>query len=128
MRGGPIDREAPRSPKWAINGLVRYQFEPVFKNTFFAGHFALQADFNYRSDFNFILPNAPAGKQAAYVIGNTRGSYTSENGRWEAAIAVKNIADQFYTTQTFDLAVAFNTVQRFFDRPRWATATVRINF
>ena len=124
----PIDREAPRSPKWAINGLVRYQFQPIFKDTFFAGHFALQADFNYRSDFNFLLTNAPVGEQPGYVIGNTRGSYTSEDGRWEAAIAVKNIADQYYTTQVFDIGVAFNNKQLFFDRPRWVIGTVRINF
>lgn len=125
---GPIDRKTPRSPKWSVNGLARYQFEPVFTSTAFAGHFALQADFNYRSEFNFLLTNAPVGVQSGYVIGNTRASYTAESGLWEAAIGVKNIADQDYHTQTFDLAAAFGSAQRFIDRPRWVTGTLRFTW
>ena len=124
----PEDRAIPKTPMWTVNGLARYQFQPVFKNTFFAGHFALQGDFNYRSEFNFLITEAPAGMQAAYVIGNTRVSYASEDGRWEAAFAVKNIADQYDTTQVFDVATFFASVQRFFDRPRWFYGTVRVNF
>ena len=124
----PFERTIPKSPMWTVNGLVRYQFQPVFKNTFFAGRFALQADFNYRTEFNFLLTNAPAGVQSAYVIGNTRVSYASEDGRWEAAFAIKNIADQFYSTQIFDVGGDFGSIQRFFDRPRWFYGTVRVNF
>ena len=125
---GPIDRDPPRAPKWNVNGLARYQFKPVFKITWWPGHFALQADFNYRSDFSFILTNSPAGEQKGYVIGNTRGSYTTEDGRWEVALAVKNITDQDYITQTFDLASAFGSIQRFIDRPRWVLGTVRFTW
>ena len=125
---GPVDRTPPRSSKWNINSLLRYQFVPVFTSSPWAGHFALQADFNYRSDFSFILTNSPAGKQPGYVIGNVRGSYTTEDGRWEAAVGVKNVADQFYFSQIFDLGSAFGNIQRFIDRPRWITASIRFNW
>ena len=125
---GPIDRKTPRSPKWSVTALARYQFEPVFTSTAFAGHFAMQADFNYRSEFNFLLTNAPVGVQSGYVIGNTRVSYTAESGLWEAAIGVKNVANQDYHTQAFDLAAAFGSVQRFIDRPRWITGTLRFTW
>ena len=125
---GPLDRTPPRSSKWNINSLLRYQFTPVFTSSPWAGHFALQADFNYRSDFSFILTNSPVGKQDGYVIGNVRGSYTTEDGRWEAAVGVKNVADQFYISQVFDLGSAFGSVQRFIDRPRWITASIRFNW
>ena len=103
-------------------GLTGVSFTP------YAGHFALQGDFNYRSEFNFLITEAPAGAQPGYVVGNTRVSYASEDGRWEAAFAVKNIADQYDTTQVFDVATFFASVQRFFDRPRWFYGTVRVNF
>ncbi len=125
---GPIDRETPRSPEWNINALLRYEFEPLFTNTAWAGHFSLQADFNYRSDFNFLLTNANVGEQEGYVIGNLRASYASEDGRWEAAVMVKNLADQDYTSQVFDIAAAFGTAQRFVDRPRWITGTLRFTW
>ena len=62
------------------------------------------------------------------MIGNTRVSYASVDGRWELAFAVKNIADQFYATQIFDVAGDFGNIQRFFDRPRWFYGTLRVNF
>lgn len=125
---GPIDRVPPRAPDWTVNGLLRYQFQPVFRDSPWSGHFALQADFNYRSDFNFVLTNAPVGEQPAYVIGNLRGSYTTQDGRWETAIMVKNVANQDYYTQAFDLAFAAGNVQRFIDRPRWVTGTIRFTW
>ena len=124
----PQDRAIPKTPMWTVSGLTRYQFPTVFKGSWFAGNFALQADFNYRTEFSFILTNAPAGEQPGYVIGNTRVSYASEDGRWELAFAVKNIADQFYATQIFDVGGDFGNIQRFFDRPRWFYGTLRVNF
>ena len=70
----------------------------------------------------------PVGEQPAYVIGNLRGSYTTQDGRWETAIMVKNVANQPYYTQAFDLAFAAGNVQRFIDRPRWVTGTIRFTW
>ena len=100
----------------------------MFENTGYAGNFALQGDFNYRTDFNFLITNAPAGEQPGYVIGNARASYTSADERWELAFAVHNIADQFYATQIFDIASFLGSQQIFFDRPRWFSGSIRVNF
>ena len=121
----PLDRELPRAPEWSVNGLVRYQW-PV--NIGMGGHFAVQADFNYRSDQNMLLTEAPAGEQDAYAIVNARASYTSNDGRWEAAFAVHNISNQFYCTQIYDVGEFFNSTECFFNRPRWFAGSVRINF
>lgn len=121
----PLDRELPRAPEWSVNGLVRYQW-PV--NIGMGGHFAVQADFNYRSDQNMLLTEAPAGEQNAYAIVNARASYTSKDGRWEAAFAVHNISNQFYCTQIYDVGEFFNSTECFFNRPRWFAGSVRINF
>ena len=124
----PLDRELPRAPEWSVNGLVRYQWPVAFENTGLGGHFAVQADFNWRSDQNMLLSEAPAGEQDAYVIGNARASYTSKDGRWEAAFAVHNIGNQFYCTQIYDVGADFNSVECFFNRPRWYAGSLRINF
>ena len=121
----PLDRELPRAPEWSVNGLVRYQW-PV--NIGMGGHFAVQADFNYRSDQNMLLTEAPAGEQDAYAIVNARASYTSNDGRWEAAFAVHNISNQFYCTQIYDVGEFFNSTECFFNRPRWYAGSLRINF
>jgi len=121
----PLDRELPRAPEWSVNGLVRYQW-PV--NIGMGGHFAVQADFNYRSDQNMLLTEAPAGEQDAYAIVNARASYTSKDGRWEAAFAAHNIGNQFYCTQIYDVGEFFNSTECFFNRPRWFAGSVRINF
>ncbi len=121
----PLDRELPRAPEWSVNGLVRYQW-PV--NIGMGGHFAVQADFNWRSDQNMLLTEAPAGEQDAYAIVNARASYTSKDGRWEAAFAVHNISNQFYCTQIYDVGEFFNSTECFFNRPRWFAGSVRINF
>ena len=62
------------------------------------------------------------------MIGNARVSYTSKDGRWEAAFAVHNIGNQFYCTQIYDVGADFNSVECFFNRPRWFAGSLRINF
>jgi iron complex outermembrane receptor protein len=124
----PLDRELPRAPEWSVNGMVRYQWPAALENTGLAGNFAVQADFNWRSDQNMLLSEAPIGEQKAYVVGNARASYTSADGRWEAAFMVHNIANQFYCTQIYDVGADFNSRQCFFNRPRWFAGTLRINY
>ena len=124
----PLDVDLPRAPEWSLNGIVRYEWPTWFTNSFFAGRFALQGDFNWRDDQNMTLSNAPIGEQDAYAIYNARASYASDSGRWEVALMVENIGDEFYCTQIFDVGADFNSRQCFFNRPRWYTGTLRINF
>ena len=120
-----IDRRMPKTPKWQFNALVRYEWLPSFDNT---GSFAVSVDANYRSDFNFLITEAPIGKQAAYTLVNARASFRSIDDRWEVAMQVHNLFDQFYATQIFDVATDFASQQTFVDRPRWFNATVRYSF
>lgn len=125
---GGLDRQIPKTPKWSVNGLVRYEFPTVFANTGFGGNFAIQTDFNYRTKFNFLISEAPAGQQPSYAVVNARISYTDMDDRWELAANVHNIADQFYATQIFDVATDFNSRQRFVNTPRWFSLSLRYNF
>jgi len=126
---GPENRTLPKLSEWSVNGMARYEWPNVyFANSSLAGRLAVQGDFNYRSEFNFLITAAPAGIQEGYVIGNASLNYATENGNWEGSLAVKNIADQYVTTQVFDVATFFGSIQRFFDRPRWVSGHLRYNF
>jgi iron complex outermembrane receptor protein len=124
----PLDRRMPKTPKWQLNGLVSYEWLPSFEDSDFAGRFAVSVDANYRSDFNFLITEAPIGEQDAYTLVNARASYRSIDERWEVALQVHNVFDQFYATQIFDVATDFASQQTFVDRPRWVNATMRFNF
>ena len=115
----------PKTPKWQLNAMVRYEWPPSFDNT---GAFALTVDANYRSDFNFLITEAPIGEQDAYTLVNARASFRSVDDRWEVALQVHNVFDEFYATQIFDVATDFASQQTFVDRPRWWNASVRYNF
>ena len=88
----------------------------------------MSVDANYRSDFNFLITEAPIGEQSAYTLVNARASFRSIDDRWEVAMQVHNLFDQFYATQIFDVATDFASQQTFVDRPRWFNATVRYSF
>jgi iron complex outermembrane receptor protein len=120
-----IDRRMPKTPKWQLNAMVRYEWAPSFNDT---GAFALSLDANYRSDFNFLITEAPIGEQDAYTLVNARASFRSVDDRWEVALQVHNVFDEFYATQIFDVATDFASQQTFVDRPRWWNASVRYNF
>ncbi len=120
--GTTIDTEPVQSPKWNINGLVRYEWP------YWQGNLALQADFQYRSRHFFSLTKAPASTQTGYAIGNARFSYTTEDDVWEAAVFVNNIADEEYLVQTFDLGFILGMTEQYYGLPRWVGGSLRYQF
>ena len=120
--GGAQDTQPVQSPKWNVNGLLRYQWP------FWQGNLAVQADFQYRSKHFFSLTRAPASTQTGYAIGNARLSYTTADDVWQAAVFVNNIADEEYLVQTFDLGAVLGMTEQFYGLPRWVGGSVRYSF
>lgn len=121
--GRGIENTVPvQSPKWNVNGLLRYQWAA------FDGFLAIQGDFQYRSEHFFSLTRAEAVTQSGYGIGNGRLSYETEDGRWEGAVFVNNIFDEEYLVQTFDLATVLGMTEQYYGLPRWVGGSVRFNF
>ena len=119
---GARDTTPVQTPKWNVNGLLRYQWP------FHQGHLAWQADFQYRSRHFFSLTRAPASTQDGYMIGNARLSYQPGDKRWEAAVFVNNIADEEYLVQTFDLGAFLGMTEQFYGLPRWVGGSLRVHF
>ncbi len=120
--GAAQDTKPVQSPKWNVNGLLRYQWP------FWEGNLAIQGDFQYRSEHFFSLTRAPASTEDGYVIGNARLSYTTQDETWEAAVFVNNIADEEYLVQTFDLGAILGMTEQFYGLPRWVGGSVRYSF
>lgn len=104
-----------QSPEWNLNGLIRYEW-PMF-----GGAMAVQGDAVYRSEHYFALTGAETVEEDGYVLGNASLNYTTDDGNWQASAFVKNITDEEYLVQTFDLSSTdvFGMTEQYYGRPRW---------
>ena len=119
---GIEDTSPVQSPKWNLNGLLRYGWDQ------FGGRMAVQGDFQYRSEHFFSLTRSQAVTENGYAIANARLSYTTNDDQWEAAVFVNNIADEEYLVQTFDLATVLGMTEQYYGLPRWVGGSIRFNW
>ena len=112
-----------QSPKWNVNGLVRYEW-PSFNG----GSMTIQGDIHYRSKHYHSVTRADAVTQDGYHIANARLSYTSADGKWEAAVFAENITDENYVVQSFDIAAVLGWIEEYYGRPRWVGGSVSYHF
>ncbi|MEM6833267.1 MAG: TonB-dependent receptor [Pseudomonadota bacterium] len=117
-----------QTPKWNINGLVRYQF-PVGP-----GDIALQADMQYRSEHFFALTGFEAVTENGYFLANASVTYIPEGADWDLRFFVENLTDEEYLVQTFDLSGSlsngglFGLVEQYYGRPRMWGVQASYNF
>jgi iron complex outermembrane receptor protein len=117
LDGGPATtiegNEVANAPSYSVNGRARYEFPLVL-----GFHPSLQVDFKYLDD-HFLEPNNRAIlQQDAYGVVNMRLGATQENGGWEAAVWVKNIADEEYVIAGEDLFLALGLGTWVLGQPR----------
>ena len=113
-----------QSPKWNLNGLVRYAW-PVA-----GGALAAQFDALYRSRHFFSLTGLETVEEDGYAITNASLSYTSANGGFTVSGFVHNLGDVQHLVQTFDLSgpAVFGMVEQYYNRPRWWGISLAMNF
>ncbi|BFM08056.1 TonB-dependent receptor [Halioxenophilus aromaticivorans] len=104
-----------QSPKWNVNGLLRYEIPSTL------GGFAIQGDFVYRDDVFFALTGAETVAQDAYTVFNASISYTSPDEHWQLIASLDNVTDEEYLVQTFDLSGldVFGITEQYYGKPRW---------
>ncbi|MDR3513035.1 MAG: TonB-dependent receptor [Caulobacteraceae bacterium] len=111
--------QLPLSPHVSFSGLVDYK-QPVV-----GGALDFQFGANYKSHQYFDITNDPYTTQGGYWIENARVAYQFDNDRWEVAAFVRNLSDQKYYLDAFDLSfVGF--IQAIVGTPR--TFGVEANF
>ncbi|MEQ9394000.1 TonB-dependent receptor [Haliea sp.] len=113
-----------QSPEWNLNALIRYEWPAL------GGKLAVQADAVYRSEHYFALTEAETVTESGYTVTNASLSWTSTDLRWQATAFVKNLADEEYLVQTFDLSGldVFGITEQYYGRPRWWGLSLRYNW
>ncbi len=114
-----IDGNAlPQAPKWTANVTARYGF-PVADGELF-----VFTDWSYRSKVNFFLYESTEFTGKPLTEGGLRVGYTWANGKYEAAVFGRNIADQRRITGAID----FNNLTGFTNEPRTYGVQFKGNF
>ncbi|WP_138381136.1 TonB-dependent receptor [Luteithermobacter gelatinilyticus] len=117
-----------QTPKWNLNGLVRYEV-PLS-----AGSLAVQVDGQYRSEHSFGLLETEALTEDGYFVGNASVTYYGDSENWSLRVFVRNITDEEYLVQTFDLSGTvengglFGLVEQYYGMPRTWGANLTFNF
>ena len=88
---------------------------------------ALQGDFTYMDDHFLDLENNPNSFEDAFIVANARISYATEDNRYEVSVWTQNVGDEEYRTFNGPITGNGYTLQQF-GKPRWAGATLRVNF
>lgn len=111
------------TPKWTVNGLVRYAFD--IGN---AGELALQADASYKSEHYFGLSVTPAVTEDGYTLVNFGATWTPMAANWSFGLSLENALNEEYIVQTFDLSDWIGMVQEYYGKPRWLRAKLSWDF
>ena len=124
LGGGTPKTTSVQSPKWNLNGLIRYEW-PLM-----SGSVAAQFDVLHRSKHYFSLTGAPTVEENGYTLMNASLMYTSAEGRWSLNAFVQNLGDEEHLVQTFDLSGpgVFGMVEQYYNRPRWWGISAAVYF
>lgn len=112
--------QLPLSPHVSFSGLVDYKV-PVGE-----GAVDLQFSATYKSHQFFDISNDPYTTQSGYWLENVRVAYELPGRHWEVAAFARNLSDQKYLLDAFDLINPFGFVQGITGTPR--TFGVEANF
>ena len=123
-RGPAPKTTSVQSPKWNLNGLVRYAWPMA------GGTVAAQVDALYRSKHYFSLTGLPTVEENGYTITNASIGYTSADGSYSVTGFVHNLGDVQHLVQTFDLSgpAVFGMVEQYYNKPRWWGVSLAMNF
>lgn len=118
------DVEPSFTPSVQLAGMLRYQWPEIFFN----GTTAIQLDTNYASNAFHNIRNFQSHKMPAYVVGNAKITWLSQDERWGASFFVKNLADARYKITGFELSTACGCTEEGYGMPRWFGGEIRYNW
>tara|TARA_R100000365_G_C2748498_1_gene80197 strand:- start:10948 stop:13248 length:2301 start_codon:yes stop_codon:yes gene_type:complete len=88
------------SPEWSLVARGRYETGPIWNDL----KLVASADASYTGDQYFDTENTERLGQKAYWISNARLALAPESDRWELAAFVKNLPDEEYVVDAFDVS------------------------
>jgi iron complex outermembrane receptor protein len=118
------DTKLINAPEWTANVAADYDL-PIGE----AGKVTLHADYSWKSDVEFFLPNYPDEGQDGFGLVNARIGYAPNDSNWSVEVFGTNLADEEYrifAENGTPLGVPATTA--IFGRPREWGARFRISF
>ena len=88
----------PNAPELQFTAGARYEV-PVSTDW----SFAIQGDLKYAGDSERVVPNSAFGHTDSYTIANLRIALLQPNGPWEFAIWSRNVTDEEYFIEAFEV-------------------------
>ena len=117
------DHAMPYSPDLSFNGLGRYEWPMM------AGMISVQVDMGYTDDYTMNAFDSPGLTQDGFALVNARLAWDSDDGRWQADVAVLNIGDKDYLQQAYDSTTGTGgQILAVAGQPRRIFGSVRYNF
>jgi len=125
------------APRFSFSGTVEYAF--LLGPSGEAGTLTPRWDFAFKDDVFFDptygigtdplkdFPRYALG-QPAYWVHNLRLGLRSPDERYELALWVRNVFDQVYFTDAYDLSAGFGLILKVVGEPRTVGATISANF
>ena len=114
------DAEFPNAPEFALNYLLRYNFDVA------AGNMAVQVDGAWYDDQYLEVTNGLSSLQPSYNVTNASIMYTNDRSGISAQAWVRNIFDEEYRAYTLNLGILGTT--SFYAPPRTYGVTLRVPF
>ncbi len=113
-------KQLPLSPHFSMAGTLDYTVP------FYDGNLDFEFNADFKSHQFFDSTNDPYTTQNAYWIENARIAYAFDDSEWEVAAFARNIGNQKYFLDEFDLTSPFGFIQGITGQPR--TVGVEVNF
>ncbi|MGA8204404.1 MAG: hypothetical protein WB812_07775, partial [Woeseiaceae bacterium] len=115
-------REFQNTPDKTANLTLRYE-TPLG-----SGSLAMIGSVSYKGDsYQFEVPD-PLVDQRAFSLYDLSLVWTSDNGRYEAALYGRNLADKEYIVASYEFGAVDNSVIGFYGPPRTLTGSFTVNF
>ncbi len=120
--GTIADQQAAFAPKFSVNGGARYEHRVSF-GTLFGGVRASYSSSRFASTVNDPAINLPA-----YTLVDLSAGWTSESKKWSFTATVKNVGNEYYYVNSFDLTGSGGFTNRVPGLPRWYSGQIRYDF
>jgi iron complex outermembrane receptor protein len=115
--------ELPNAPKFQGTLGARWEI-PVNANW----HFALQGDLKYSDSANRTMPNSPQTTTDGYTVANARIVLHQPDGNWEFALWGRNITDERYFIEAFDVFDPLGATAKLLGAPRVLGVSANFTF
>ena len=122
ITGITLDTKLPKTPEWSTTASAEYILPTEI------GEFLARIDYSWVDESFADVRNTPSLRQRAHSLLNARLGWTSESGQFGLAIYGKNLTDEAFVANGFDVSAATGLVIAIPNEPREIGAQMTVRF